>query len=231
MGCYGIGVGRAMAAVIEQCHDDYGPVWPMAIAPFQVHLIGLNINQPEVRQACDNLYQSLLDAGIDALYDDRGEKAGFAFADADLIGVPLRLVVSPKTLAQTGQLNKTGASARTHCHYGRRRRFVQQQIGLMALCRPDTYGLVALSDAAPGLVPGHSAVHHRNRPLHPTRPGRRRPPPVTTMPIFKSTIISAKNSNLASETSRPASASGGRQRRVLAATSSAANTSSSKNRD
>jgi len=141
MGCYGIGVGRAMAAVIEQCHDDYGPVWPMAIAPFQVHLIGLNINQPEVRQACDNLYQSLLDAGIDALYDDRGEKAGFAFADADLIGVPLRLVVSPKTLAQSQVEFKQR-------NWGKRSElialdgvlpFVQQQIQeLMALCCPDT---------------------------------------------------------------------------------------------
>jgi prolyl-tRNA synthetase len=100
MGCYGIGVGRAIAAVIEQNHDDYGPIWPMSIAPFQVHLIGLNIKQEEVRQACDLLYQALCEAGIEVLYDDRGEKAGFAFADADLIGVPLRLVVSAKTLSQ-----------------------------------------------------------------------------------------------------------------------------------
>ncbi|MBP5640684.1 MAG: proline--tRNA ligase [Victivallales bacterium] len=99
MGCYGIGVGRAMAAVIEQNHDDYGPIWPMSIAPFQVHLIGLNHNQPEVQQACAKLYDELMAAGIDTLYDDRGEKAGFAFADADLIGVPLRVVISPKTLA------------------------------------------------------------------------------------------------------------------------------------
>ncbi len=141
MGCYGIGVGRAMAAVIEQCHDDYGPIWPMAIAPFQVHLIGLNLNQPEVRQACDTLYQSLLSAGIDALYDDRGEKAGFAFADADLIGVPLRLVVSPKTLAQSQVEFKQRS-------WGKRSELValndvlplvQQHIQeLMALCRPDT---------------------------------------------------------------------------------------------
>ncbi len=99
MGCYGIGVGRAMAAVIEQNHDDYGPIWPMSIAPFQVHLIGLNHNQPEVQQACAKLYDELCAAGVDVLYDDRGEKAGFAFADADLIGVPLRVVISPKTLA------------------------------------------------------------------------------------------------------------------------------------
>ncbi len=99
MGCYGIGVGRAMAAVCEQCHDDYGPVWPMSIAPFQVELIGLNINQPEVRSACDALYEELLQHHVEVLYDDRGEKAGFSFADADLIGAPLRVVISPKTLA------------------------------------------------------------------------------------------------------------------------------------
>jgi prolyl-tRNA synthetase len=100
MGCYGIGVGRSMAAVIEQCHDDYGPVWPMSVAPYQVHLVGLNLNTPEVKAACDQLYAELVARGLEVLYDDRGEKAGFAFADADLIGIPLRLILSPKTLAQ-----------------------------------------------------------------------------------------------------------------------------------
>lgn len=100
MGCYGIGIGRAMAAVIEQCHDDYGPIWPISIAPFQVHLIGLNHGQPEVEAACRELYDQLQSKGIEVIYDDRGEKAGFSFADADLIGVPLRVVISPKTLAQ-----------------------------------------------------------------------------------------------------------------------------------
>jgi len=99
MGCYGIGVGRAMAAAIEQNHDDYGPIWPLSIAPFQVHLIGLNHSQAEVRQACEKLYQEMQARGLEVLYDDRGEKAGFAFADADLIGIPLRVIISPKTLA------------------------------------------------------------------------------------------------------------------------------------
>lgn len=99
MGCYGIGVGRTMASVIEQCHDDYGPVWPMTIAPFHVHLVALNINQPEVKAAAEKLYADLQAQGLDVLFDDRGEKAGFAFNDADLIGVPLRLIISPKTLA------------------------------------------------------------------------------------------------------------------------------------
>ena len=100
MGCYGIGIGRAMAAVIEQCHDDYGPIWPMTIAPFQVELIGLNHGKEEISKACEELYNTLKSKGIEVLYDDRGEKAGFAFADADLIGVPLRVVISPKTLEQ-----------------------------------------------------------------------------------------------------------------------------------
>ncbi|MDY0175600.1 MAG: proline--tRNA ligase [Lentisphaeria bacterium] len=100
MGCYGIGVGRAMAAVIEQNHDDYGPVWPLSIAPFQVHLIGLNQARPEVSQACELLYKQLQEEGLEVLYDDRGEKAGSAFADADLLGIPFRIVLSPKTLDQ-----------------------------------------------------------------------------------------------------------------------------------
>lgn len=100
MGCYGIGVGRAMAAVIEQSHDEYGPIWPMPIAPFQVQIIGLNHGKEEVQKACSELYEEMLDAGIEVLYDDRGEKAGSAFADADLLGIPLRVIISPKTLAE-----------------------------------------------------------------------------------------------------------------------------------
>jgi prolyl-tRNA synthetase len=99
MGCYGIGVGRAMAAVIEQCHDDYGPSWPISIAPFQIQIIGLNHSTPEVRNACEKLYQELRGLNLEVLYDDRGEKAGSAFADADLLGIPIRVIVSPKTLA------------------------------------------------------------------------------------------------------------------------------------
>jgi len=100
MGCYGIGVGRAMASVIEQNFDDYGPVWPMSIAPYQVELCSLNPNKEGVQQAADNLYRELQNAGVEVLYDDRGEKAGFMFSDADLLGIPLRVVVSPKSLAE-----------------------------------------------------------------------------------------------------------------------------------
>ncbi len=101
MGCYGIGVGRAMASVIEQSFDDYGPVWPMSIAPYQVQLCALNPNKDGVGEAAEKLYKELCDAGIEVLFDDRGEKAGFMFSDADLIGIPLRLVVSPKALADS----------------------------------------------------------------------------------------------------------------------------------
>lgn len=96
MGCYGIGVERSMAAVIEQSHDKFGPVWPFSIAPFEVHLCALNINKEGVGEAAEKLYEDLLQAGLDVLFDDRNEKAGSAFSDADLIGIPFRLIVSPK---------------------------------------------------------------------------------------------------------------------------------------
>ncbi len=100
MGCYGIGVGRTMAAVIEQCHDDYGPIWPLSIAPFQLHIVALNPNKENVGEVSEKLYSQLTASGVDVLFDDRGEKAGFSFNDADLIGVQLRLIVSPKTLKE-----------------------------------------------------------------------------------------------------------------------------------
>ena len=100
MGCYGIGVGRAMAAVIEQSCDEYGPIWPMSIAPWQVELCAINPEKEGVGEACERLYAELQVAGIEVLYDDRGEKAGSMFSDADLLGIPLRLVVSPRTLAE-----------------------------------------------------------------------------------------------------------------------------------
>jgi len=100
MGCYGIGIGRTMASVIEQAHDEYGPVWPMSIAPFHVHICALNIKKDEVREASEKFYNELLDLGVEVLFDDRGEKAGFMFNDADLIGIPIRVIISPKTLKE-----------------------------------------------------------------------------------------------------------------------------------
>ncbi len=102
MGCYGIGVSRLVAAAVEQNHDDRGIVWPPAIAPFQVHLCALNIDNPEVSAAAAKLYTDLAAGGIDVLFDDRVESAGVKFNDADLIGLPLRVTVSPRTLGQGG---------------------------------------------------------------------------------------------------------------------------------
>ena len=99
MGCYGIGVGRTMASVIEDNHDDYGPIWPMSIAPYQVHIVALQPNGTESGEKAEALYNDLLAKGVEVLYDDRGEKAGFMFSDADLLGIPFRVIVSPKTLA------------------------------------------------------------------------------------------------------------------------------------
>ena len=110
MGCYGIGVGRLLAAAIEQNHDDRGIVFPAAIAPFSVHLVGLNLADEAVSEAADRLYQELWSQGIETLYDDRTEEAaGVKFNDADLLGIPVRLVVSPRNLRQ-GSVEVKGRS-------------------------------------------------------------------------------------------------------------------------
>ena len=98
MGCYGIGVGRLAASVCEVCHDDYGPIWPMAIAPWQVHICAVRSDDEKVKAAADKLYEDLQNAGVEVIYDDRNVRAGVMFSDADLIGVPLRIVVSPRNL-------------------------------------------------------------------------------------------------------------------------------------
>ena len=100
MGCYGIGVGRAMASVIEQSFDEYGPIWPISIAPWQVEVVAIGYDKSEVKAAADKIYEDLQAAGVEVLFDDRGEKPGFMFSDADLLGIPFRVVVSPKTLAE-----------------------------------------------------------------------------------------------------------------------------------
>ena len=98
MGCYGIGVGRLAASVCEASHDDFGPIWPMAIAPWQVHLCAVRPDDERVKSAADKLYGDLQNAGIEVIYDDRNVRAGVMFSDADLLGVPLRVVVSPRNL-------------------------------------------------------------------------------------------------------------------------------------
>ena len=100
MGCYGIGVGRAIASVAEESNDEKGLILPVTIAPWQVHLCALRPDKEEVRAAADALYEQLQRAGIDVLYDDRDCAAGIKFADADLMGMPIRVVVSPRTLAE-----------------------------------------------------------------------------------------------------------------------------------
>jgi prolyl-tRNA synthetase len=96
MGCYGIGVERIITAAIEQQHDGDGIIWPKSIAPFDVVVTVTNIKQDDVREAGEKLYQDLQRAGLDALLDDRDERAGVKFKDADLIGVPYRITVGKK---------------------------------------------------------------------------------------------------------------------------------------
>ena len=99
MGCYGIGVGRLIASICQVSHDKYGPIWPISIAPWEVEICALRADDERVRNMADSLYQQLQDSGIDVLYDDRESiSAGGMFSDADLFGVPLRVVVSPRTL-------------------------------------------------------------------------------------------------------------------------------------
>jgi prolyl-tRNA synthetase len=98
MGTYGIGVGRLMAAAIEQNHDDKGPIWPLPIAPYQVHICGLFMDNPSVIAATTKLYEDLQKSGLEVLFDDRLESPGVKFNDADLIGIPYRVTVSPRTL-------------------------------------------------------------------------------------------------------------------------------------
>ena len=99
MGCYGFGVSRTVAAIVEQCHDDRGIVWPAAVAPFAVHIVALNnAKSAEVQKVATALHANLAAAGIDALFDDRDERPGVKFADADLIGIPLRITVGDRSL-------------------------------------------------------------------------------------------------------------------------------------
>ena len=99
MGCYGIGISRAMGSIVEIHHDQKGIIWPKEIAPFSVHLIPIEISNPKVRKATEKIYKSLEDKNIDILYDDRQNKSpGEKLVDADLIGIPFRIVVSEKTL-------------------------------------------------------------------------------------------------------------------------------------
>jgi prolyl-tRNA synthetase len=99
MGSYGIGVERILAAAIELHHDENGIIWPMSIAPFHATVLTLG-PEPELRKAADELADSLVASGVEVLYDDRDERAGVKFKDADLVGVPIRIAVGKKGLAE-----------------------------------------------------------------------------------------------------------------------------------
>ncbi len=97
MGCYGIGVGRLIASICEESHDQYGPIWPISIAPWQVELCNLRSDDQAITAKAEEIYESLKSAGVEVLYDDRNIRPGAMFADADLFGCPIRIVISPKT--------------------------------------------------------------------------------------------------------------------------------------
>ena len=98
MGCYGIGVSRIVAAAIEQGHDDHGIIFPMALAPVQVALIPISLNDPAIMGCVEQLHADLEAQGVEVLLDDRDERPGVKFKDCDLLGIPLRVVVGAKTL-------------------------------------------------------------------------------------------------------------------------------------
>ena len=110
-GCYGIGVGRSLACVVEENSDEKGICMPMAIAPYKVHIVPLRYDDENVKSVADEIYNTLQNMGIDTLIDDRDCAPGVKFADADLIGMPLRVIVSPRGLAEGNveiKIRKTG---------------------------------------------------------------------------------------------------------------------------
>jgi prolyl-tRNA synthetase len=99
MGCYGIGIGRTAAAAVEQNHDEAGIIWPVPLSPFEVEVVPVSVSDPDTMKTAEAIYEGFLKDGVRALIDDRDERAGVKFKDSDLIGVPVRVTVSPKTLA------------------------------------------------------------------------------------------------------------------------------------
>lgn len=98
MGCYGIGIGRLIGSIAEVRHDEYGPIWPLSIAPWQVQINAMKLDKANIFEAAESLYSDLTKEGVEVLYDDRNLTAGVQFADADLMGIPLRLIVAPRAL-------------------------------------------------------------------------------------------------------------------------------------
>ena len=115
MGCYGIGVTRTVAAVIEQSHDANGIIWPLSVAPYEIEVLPVNVNDEVLRKAGEDVYERLLRRGFEVLLDDRDQRPGFKFKDADLVGLPLRVVVGEKAMADGKveiQVRRTGESTR-----------------------------------------------------------------------------------------------------------------------
>lgn len=100
MGCYGIGIGRLAASICEAHNDEYGPIWPMSVAPWQVHICAVRADDANVKECADKLYIELQSKGIEVIYDDRAVSAGVMFSDADLLGIPLRIIVSPRNMKE-----------------------------------------------------------------------------------------------------------------------------------
>ena len=111
MGCYGLGITRVVAAAIEQNHDEFGIVWPTAIAPYEVEVIPLNMDSAQVVEVAERIYDECRSEGLETLLDDRGDRAGSKFADADLIGIPWRIVVGDRGL-ENGMVEVARRSAR-----------------------------------------------------------------------------------------------------------------------
>ena len=100
MGCYGIGVTRTLAAVVEQCHDDSGIVWPVSVAPFEVEVVALDTADDLVWPAAQQVADQLVEAGVQVLLDDRKERPGVKFNDADLLGLPYQVILGKKAVAK-----------------------------------------------------------------------------------------------------------------------------------
>jgi len=113
MGCYGIGVGRTAAAAIEQNHDEQGIIWPISLAPFQAVILPVNFSDDTVHSAAKEIYKSLWELGVETLLDDRSDRLGVKFKDAELLGIPIQIIVGPKNLGEGKieiKLRKTGES-------------------------------------------------------------------------------------------------------------------------
>jgi len=100
MGCYGIGISRTLAAAVEQNNDNNGIIWPMPIAPYHVIIIPVNTKKEEQMQAAEDIYEKLTRLGVEVILDDRDERAGVKFKDADLIGIPVKITIGPKSLQE-----------------------------------------------------------------------------------------------------------------------------------